>query len=111
LAVKDYGVELAVDMIQELWQEGIRGFHFCTLNLEKSVQRILENLDWISPTERKSVRYPPVHISLEIRALTQRSLLSASELSMEVLRTENLKILVYLHYEAVVPVAMESRGV
>jgi len=56
LAVKDYGVELAVDMIQELWQEGVRGFHFCTLNLEKSVQRILENLDWISPTDRKSVR-------------------------------------------------------
>lgn len=55
LAVKDYGVELAVDMIQELWQEGVRGFHFCTLNLEKSVQRILENLDWIAPTERKSV--------------------------------------------------------
>ena len=38
---------LAVDMIQRLRSEaGINGFHFCTLNLEKSVQRILETLNW-----------------------------------------------------------------
>jgi hypothetical protein len=46
--VKDYGVTLAVDMIRRITTEGgIRGVHFCTLNLEKSVRRVLENLEWI----------------------------------------------------------------
>lgn len=45
-AVKDYGVDLATQMIRELHEIGVRGFHFCTLNLEKSVQRILEDLEW-----------------------------------------------------------------
>ncbi|KAI0064533.1 methylenetetrahydrofolate reduct [Artomyces pyxidatus] len=45
--VKDFGVSLAVRMIRRLVDEGaIQGFHFCTLNLEKSVQRILESLGW-----------------------------------------------------------------
>ncbi|KAF8912003.1 methylenetetrahydrofolate reductase-domain-containing protein [Gymnopilus junonius] len=43
--VKDYGVKFAVETIKMLRSEaGINGFHFCTLNLEKSVQRILETL-------------------------------------------------------------------
>jgi len=45
--VKDYGVSLAVKMIQRLVDEdGILGFQISTLNLEKSVQRILEVLQW-----------------------------------------------------------------
>ncbi|KAF8643881.1 hypothetical protein AX16_008897 [Volvariella volvacea WC 439] len=45
--VKNYGVNLAVEMITRLTTEGkIPGVHFCTLNLEKSVQRILEKLGW-----------------------------------------------------------------
>jgi methylenetetrahydrofolate reductase (NADPH) len=45
--VKDYGVTLAADMIQRLTTEGdIPGVHFCTLNLEKSVARVLELLQW-----------------------------------------------------------------
>ncbi|KAG5638981.1 hypothetical protein H0H81_008201 [Sphagnurus paluster] len=49
--VKDYGVELAIEMIQRLTKEGdISGFHFCTLNLEKSVQRVLELLEWTGIT-------------------------------------------------------------
>lgn len=45
--MKDYGVTLAVDMIRKLVSEGgVPGVHFCTLNLEKSVQRVLENLQW-----------------------------------------------------------------
>jgi methylenetetrahydrofolate reductase (NADPH) len=48
--VKEYGITLAVDMIHRLTTEGgIRGVHFCTLNLEKSVQRVLENLQWTVP--------------------------------------------------------------
>jgi methylenetetrahydrofolate reductase (NADPH) len=34
-------------MIRRLVEEGgLRGFHLCTLNLEKSVRSILENLGW-----------------------------------------------------------------
>lgn len=34
-------------MIQRLrFEGGVNGFHFCTLNLEKSTQRILETLNW-----------------------------------------------------------------
>ncbi|KAF9469309.1 methylenetetrahydrofolate reductase-domain-containing protein [Collybia nuda] len=49
--VKDYGVKLATEMIQRLTKEGgIRGVQFCTLNLEKSVHRILELLQWTGIT-------------------------------------------------------------
>lgn len=57
--VKDYGVELAVKMVRRLTTEGdIRGLHFCTLNLEKSVQRVLETLQWtgvVPPTHNKLI--------------------------------------------------------
>ncbi|KAJ7583055.1 methylenetetrahydrofolate reductase-domain-containing protein [Mycena floridula] len=51
--VKEYGIKLAVDMIRRITVEGkIPGVHFCTLNLEKSVQRVLESLQWtgVAPT-------------------------------------------------------------
>ena len=45
--MKDYGVKLATDMVKRLTSEAaVPGVHFCTLNLEKSVQRVLENLGW-----------------------------------------------------------------
>jgi hypothetical protein len=44
--VKDYGVTLAVNMVRQLTEGGVGGVHFCTLNLEKSVQRVLEWLAW-----------------------------------------------------------------
>ena len=46
--VKDYGVSLAVDIIRRITTEAkdIRGVHFCTLNLERSVQLVLEKLHW-----------------------------------------------------------------
>ncbi|KAJ7126819.1 methylenetetrahydrofolate reduct [Mycena epipterygia] len=50
--VKDYGVRLAVEMIGRLTTEGnIPGVHLCTLNLEKSVQRVLEGLKWTGSSE------------------------------------------------------------
>ncbi|CAO1625252.1 unnamed protein product [Sympodiomycopsis kandeliae] len=50
-AVKEYGVQLSIQIIARLYLEaGIRGFHLCTLNLEKSVQRVLEGLGWVSST-------------------------------------------------------------
>ncbi|TDL24992.1 MTHFR-domain-containing protein [Rickenella mellea] len=46
--IKDYGVSLATTMVKRLVSEGgIEGVHFCTLNLERSVQRVLEDLNWI----------------------------------------------------------------
>ena len=42
-------MDLAVSMIRQLRTEGIQGFHLCTLNLEKSVKRVLELLEWVTP--------------------------------------------------------------
>ena len=43
--IKEYGVSLAVKMVRRLVDEGaLRGFHFCTPDLEKSVGRVPENL-------------------------------------------------------------------
>ncbi|VDC06687.1 unnamed protein product [Peniophora sp. CBMAI 1063] len=51
--VKDSGVSLAISMIKRLNESSdVRGFHFCTLNLEKSVQRILDALGWSSGASR-----------------------------------------------------------
>jgi len=47
-AVKKYGVELCVGMCRELQAAGTPGLHFYTLNLEKSVTQILEQLDLIA---------------------------------------------------------------
>ncbi|KAG6906337.1 hypothetical protein DXG01_014418 [Tephrocybe rancida] len=56
--VKDYGVKLAVEMIERITKENVvPGVHFCTLNLEKSVQRVLELLRWTGTT-------PPIHNKL-----------------------------------------------
>ncbi|GAA6026943.1 hypothetical protein JCM8097_005983 [Rhodosporidiobolus ruineniae] len=51
-AVKDYGVQLAVRMMRTLYENNIRGFHLCTLNLEKSVTRVLEQLGWVESGQK-----------------------------------------------------------
>ena len=43
-AVKAYGVRLCRDMCNTLTAAGIRGFHFFTLNLEKSVMAVLKSI-------------------------------------------------------------------
>lgn len=49
--IKDFGVNLSTNMIRRLFDEGgILGFHFCTLNLERSVRRILQQLYWVGGT-------------------------------------------------------------
>ena len=53
--VKDYGVQYAIEMVQKIWNAGdIQGFHFCTLNLEKSVQRVLEGLNWTGVVDKSN---------------------------------------------------------
>jgi methylenetetrahydrofolate reductase (NADPH) len=66
-AVKTYGVELSVKMMRQLFENGIRGFHLCTLNLEKSVTRVLEALKWVEPAETR-VRTSRQRVSLLMEA-------------------------------------------
>lgn len=52
--MKDYGVELAVKMIKHLTAEAqVPGVHLCTLNLEKSVQRVIGKLGWSLSNDAK----------------------------------------------------------
>lgn len=47
--VKQYGIDLAISMVERLVSEGkVEGVHFCTLNLERSVWRVLEGLTWLA---------------------------------------------------------------
>ncbi|KAJ1735400.1 methylenetetrahydrofolate reductase (NAD(P)H) met13 [Coemansia biformis] len=46
-AIKDYGIEVAVGMIQRLQAAGVRGFHFYTVNLERSTRMVLEQLGFV----------------------------------------------------------------
>eukprot|EP00808_Paulinella_micropora_P006516 g49019.t1 len=46
--VKTYGIELGAKMCKELLDGGVMGLHFYTLNLERSVTKILEKLQFVS---------------------------------------------------------------
>lgn len=51
--IKDFGIQLATEMVKRLVSEGdVQGVHFCTLNLERSVRKILENLQWVRGTPK-----------------------------------------------------------
>jgi Methylenetetrahydrofolate reductase len=70
-AVRDYGVELSVDIIRTLRSHGIQGFHLCTLNLEKSIRRIVTVLDWVSEpalAESRPMREIPHNRLIAVRA-------------------------------------------
>jgi methylenetetrahydrofolate reductase (NADPH) len=51
MAVKDYGVKLAIDMCNKMKEHGQKGFHFYTLNLERSTKLILEGLGFVAQPE------------------------------------------------------------
>ncbi|TIA74263.1 hypothetical protein E3P91_01035 [Wallemia ichthyophaga] len=64
--VKDYGVELSTSMVRQLIDKtnsekdkyrhlSLHATHFCTLNLEKSVRRILANLGWSAGLDSSSL--------------------------------------------------------
>ncbi|KAI8322115.1 methylenetetrahydrofolate reduct [Martensiomyces pterosporus] len=46
-AIKDYGIEVAAEMITKMRAAGIRGFHFYTINLERSTRLVLEKLNFV----------------------------------------------------------------
>ncbi|KAK9819788.1 hypothetical protein WJX72_002386 [[Myrmecia] bisecta] len=50
-AVKEYGIQLAVDMCQRLLAAGTPGIHMYTLNLERSAVSILERLGLIGKSK------------------------------------------------------------
>jgi methylenetetrahydrofolate reductase (NADPH) len=47
-AVKEFGVQLGIQMCKDLLAAGTPGLHFYTLNLERSVRRILDGLEILS---------------------------------------------------------------
>ncbi|PVU89573.1 hypothetical protein BB561_005282 [Smittium simulii] len=55
LAVKDFGIDYTVNMIKKLMTFGIKGFHFYTLNLERSSRLILEKLFFVSVPPKSSL--------------------------------------------------------
>ncbi|KAK3838170.1 MAG: methylenetetrahydrofolate reductase-domain-containing protein [Linnemannia gamsii] len=63
--VKDFGVELAAKMIQQLLGAGITGFHICTLNLEKSVRLILERVGFVQPARKPQQLNAPTHVNTD----------------------------------------------
>lgn len=48
-AMKQYGIDLGIQMCRRLIESGTPGLHFYTLNLERSVANILEGLGLITP--------------------------------------------------------------
>jgi methylenetetrahydrofolate reductase (NADPH) len=51
-AVKEYGIKLAIEMCTRLKKCGVTGFHFYTLNLEKSVRLILEGMEFVAEVNK-----------------------------------------------------------
>ncbi|KAJ1922554.1 methylenetetrahydrofolate reductase (NAD(P)H) met13 [Tieghemiomyces parasiticus] len=68
-AVKQYGVQLAIDMCSRLRAAGHLGFHFYTLNLEKSTRLILEGLRFVAAPEK--LRPLPWNPSLGLKRRTE----------------------------------------
>eukprot|EP01112_Ceratiomyxa_fruticulosa_P001734 TRINITY_DN118_c0_g3_i1.p1 TRINITY_DN118_c0_g3~~TRINITY_DN118_c0_g3_i1.p1 ORF type:complete len:590 (-),score=124.48 TRINITY_DN118_c0_g3_i1:117-1886(-) len=46
--VKKYGIKLCIEMCRKLLDAGVPGLHFYTLNLERSVKKVLKGLSLIS---------------------------------------------------------------
>ena len=57
-------MKLAIDMIRELQAGGIQGVQFCTLNLEKSVVRVLEGLGLAGNLPQRNNKLIAVCLSL-----------------------------------------------
>lgn len=53
--VKEFGIKYCIHMCKYLMQRGVRGFHFYTLNLEKSVVKILEGLELLPETVQRTL--------------------------------------------------------
>eukprot|EP01012_Entosiphon_sulcatum_P005937 TRINITY_DN12769_c0_g1_i1.p1 TRINITY_DN12769_c0_g1~~TRINITY_DN12769_c0_g1_i1.p1 ORF type:complete len:428 (-),score=70.82 TRINITY_DN12769_c0_g1_i1:53-1336(-) len=54
-SVKDYGIQYAVGMVKRLAKAKVRGFHFFSLNLERSITRIVDELDMVDPAVQRDL--------------------------------------------------------
>jgi methylenetetrahydrofolate reductase (NADPH) len=50
-AVKEYGIQMMIDMCKKLYENGQDGFHFYTMNLERATSLVLEGLGFVAPLE------------------------------------------------------------
>lgn len=57
--------------MRDLRAQGVNGFHLCTLNLEKSVTRVLEKLEWVKPGQ--SNKAVGQRVSLSVASLLRSS--------------------------------------
>ncbi|MBW0506456.1 hypothetical protein O181_046171 [Austropuccinia psidii MF-1] len=64
-AVREFGIELSTQMIQRLQQNGFRAFHLCTLNLEKTISRLVQQLGWsdFPPVSSQTIAAPSIKIA------------------------------------------------
>ena len=80
--VKAFGVEVGVDMCKKLLANGVKGLHFYTLNLERSVTKIIEQLKlvklekeapWLRPANRTAEWVRPINWSKRPKSYIERT--------------------------------------
>ncbi|KAI9018964.1 methylenetetrahydrofolate reductase-domain-containing protein [Hyaloraphidium curvatum] len=87
-AVKTLGVKVTVDMCRKLLGAGLKGFHFYTLNLEKSVRLVLEQLNFVAPSDQvKPLPWAP-SLKPKREGETVRPIFWANRMRTYILRTE-----------------------
>jgi methylenetetrahydrofolate reductase (NADPH) len=81
-AVKAYGIKVCADICKKLHSSGVPGFHFYTLNLERSVLGVLKELG-VDDASSAARRYEHNinSLLLDPRLVYNESLLSSSSLS------------------------------
>ena len=62
-SVKQYGIELGIEMCKDLLAKGAPGLHFYSLNLERSVVHILEGLGFVKQHGKKKLPWAPSNLS------------------------------------------------
>lgn len=80
--VKAFGVEVAMEMCQKLIEGGVPGLHFYTLNLERSVSKVVERLKisrlgreapWLRPANRVEEWVRPINWSKRPKSYIERT--------------------------------------
>lgn len=80
--VKAFGVEVVSEMCEKLLDKGVYGLHFYTLNLERSVSKIVEKLSvvkidreapWLRPANRSQEWVRPINWSKRPKSYIERT--------------------------------------
>jgi hypothetical protein len=92
-------------MIEKLRQGGIQGFHICTLNLERSVRRVLEGLGWVQDHPSQSFQINGEGGESDNKVITTVSLVSLLFRHLNpIIMCFRLKSMTYLHLESQMPI-------